>query len=301
MLYHVNPKTGEPGPCSATMARCPYGGADRHYTSEYAARIAYEESMAASAVPAQVKGNAGRSAKAWPDLELYRGDIGPYSEVFVHPQGKIAYTRGKTSGDVYLIVKKNGKKATTSGSLSDLRAGRGAWVLVKDVGDPIPDVDFYAQKFGVVPTSSAQAKASYPKTTPYDVTAAGITEGAVAHPRHYHDTSSILPLGQRGNPHKLKEMAFKDKLRYWNEKDAAGNETCDSVFEVYSDGAGHYKAVITSGDTISGLGSTAYFEHDQTQARMPGTWTLVGAFVPLEGGAIVGEVPDYAMPIYTYK
>lgn len=43
-MYHVNPKTGEPGTCKA-MKSCPFGGLDAHYTSEEAARAAYEKSQ----------------------------------------------------------------------------------------------------------------------------------------------------------------------------------------------------------------------------------------------------------------
>lgn len=43
--YHVNPETGEPGRCSATEGRCPFGGPDAHHGSVAAARSAYEASM----------------------------------------------------------------------------------------------------------------------------------------------------------------------------------------------------------------------------------------------------------------
>jgi len=40
--YHVNPKTGNPGACTAVRGGCPFGGDDDHYTSLTAARTAYE-------------------------------------------------------------------------------------------------------------------------------------------------------------------------------------------------------------------------------------------------------------------
>lgn len=42
--YHVNPKTGETGVCSA-VRKCPFGGAKEHHPTETAARAAYEQSM----------------------------------------------------------------------------------------------------------------------------------------------------------------------------------------------------------------------------------------------------------------
>jgi hypothetical protein len=143
--------------------------------------------------------------------------------------------------------------------------------------------------------------AGYPKDSPYDPSGTSITQSEHFEPRYYHDTSAILPLNERGNPFKLGEMKFGDRLRFWNRETPGGKEYADSVFEVWEDGQGHYKAVVTYGKQIRKLGSKAYFAHDQTQARMGGDWTLVGGFEPIEGGSIVGKVPSYAMPIYTYK
>jgi hypothetical protein len=44
MKFHINPKTGEPGKCSAENGNCPFGSADEHYTSAEAARTAFEKS-----------------------------------------------------------------------------------------------------------------------------------------------------------------------------------------------------------------------------------------------------------------
>jgi len=40
--FHVNPKTGNPGACSASEDKCPFGDANEHYSSADAARAAYE-------------------------------------------------------------------------------------------------------------------------------------------------------------------------------------------------------------------------------------------------------------------
>lgn len=48
MKYHLNPETGEPGQCNATL-RCPFGGDEVHYPTPEDARIAYEHSMAGQA------------------------------------------------------------------------------------------------------------------------------------------------------------------------------------------------------------------------------------------------------------
>lgn len=317
MLYHVNKATGETGQCKATIRSCPLGGGDEHFTSEEGARAYYESTMAAGALAAQKKD--GRSIRGdWPDLELYRSKIQDFSEVFIHPQGKIAFNSSRYSDR--LTVMKNGKSASTSGTLATMREGRGAWKQIKTPGTRLPSADEYSEAYSakdatvsvapgkrapvrglLTPTQQANVDAGYPKDSPYDPSSNVISQGAHSEPRYYHDTSAILPLAERGNPFKIGEMKIGDKLRFWNSKDAAGNERADSVFEVWSDGDGHYKAVVTYGKQIGKIGSKANFAHDQTQARMPGEWTLIGGFEPIEGGGIVGTVPNYAMPIYTYK
>lgn len=42
--FHINPSTGNPGPCKAARA-CPFGGADRHFDSAQEARTAFELEM----------------------------------------------------------------------------------------------------------------------------------------------------------------------------------------------------------------------------------------------------------------
>lgn len=42
MTFHLNPATGEPGPCQASKRSCPYGGSDGHFPTVKAAREAYE-------------------------------------------------------------------------------------------------------------------------------------------------------------------------------------------------------------------------------------------------------------------
>ena len=49
--FHINPATGDAGSCSATKAKCPFGGEDDHYSSKEAARGAYENKMANIPVP----------------------------------------------------------------------------------------------------------------------------------------------------------------------------------------------------------------------------------------------------------
>jgi hypothetical protein len=43
--FHINPKTGDPGACSATNGKCPFGGAEDHFTSVEAARAASEQQL----------------------------------------------------------------------------------------------------------------------------------------------------------------------------------------------------------------------------------------------------------------
>ncbi len=41
-LFHINTETGNAGKCSATQGKCPFGSADNHFSSEEAARAAFE-------------------------------------------------------------------------------------------------------------------------------------------------------------------------------------------------------------------------------------------------------------------
>lgn len=53
-MFHVNPETGNAGPCSAKEGNCPFGGTDEHYSSAPAARAAYEQTMATQALIADI-------------------------------------------------------------------------------------------------------------------------------------------------------------------------------------------------------------------------------------------------------
>lgn len=65
--FHINPKTGEPGKCSADNGNCPFGSADQHYTSIDAARAAFEENN--STFPLSLKEmNAQAKATADPAI-----------------------------------------------------------------------------------------------------------------------------------------------------------------------------------------------------------------------------------------
>lgn len=44
--FHINPKTGNPGRCSARIGNCPFGADVKHYASAADARTAFENSMA---------------------------------------------------------------------------------------------------------------------------------------------------------------------------------------------------------------------------------------------------------------
>lgn len=46
LKFHVNPQTGDPGPCRA-LSNCPFGGDEVHYDSLSSARAGYESSMKA--------------------------------------------------------------------------------------------------------------------------------------------------------------------------------------------------------------------------------------------------------------
>lgn len=87
MPYHVNPRTGDPGQCSAKV-QCPFGGDADHYETREAAAAAFEEAMG----PASLQGisraqeiaimdNLLEGIESLPaDLEGSVPDTSPYRE-----------------------------------------------------------------------------------------------------------------------------------------------------------------------------------------------------------------------------
>ncbi len=81
MSFHINPETGDPGKCSASKGKCPFGGT--HYDSEAEARAGYEELMANPfGSPAAQKHL--HEEKLLPELEEYVTD-GPLGRFLNHP------------------------------------------------------------------------------------------------------------------------------------------------------------------------------------------------------------------------
>ncbi len=62
--FHINPETGNPGSCSAREGNCPFGSDDEHYTSEVAARQAYEKQMDSESFSTFRDKNSVKSMKA---------------------------------------------------------------------------------------------------------------------------------------------------------------------------------------------------------------------------------------------
>lgn len=59
LSFHVNPTTGEPGLCRASVKACPFGGEADHYETQADARRAFEDSMAStifSKAPRKISG-----------------------------------------------------------------------------------------------------------------------------------------------------------------------------------------------------------------------------------------------------
>lgn len=321
-MFHVNPKTGETGKCGATQGKCPFGGMNVHFTTEDAARSSFEASQAGAELQSLKKD--GRSLRGnWADIELYRDSIGPFDEVFVHPQGKIVIVPGGSSA---MKVFRNGAKASTSGTLSDLRNGRGAWKTLKDTGESLLSAEDYLKSYAntdaqaaapgaaaaasTTPREQANVAAGYPANSQLDASApATIKANGEKRVYTYRDAgawhgSAILPVNEKANPHK--DMDTSEWLTGWNYKDRSTQKEVVATIEVWkapsSTGKGfNYKLVATSGDSIRELGSEGGFYHDQSGSNMGEKWTLSGAFKPTKGGFAMGEIPDRKMPLYTYK
>lgn len=318
--WHVNGK-GDTMPCSVPEERCKFGG--KHFDTE-AEAAAYVEGRMDAQTQAPVTKKA--SAREKPTVEVYR-----------HPQGKVAtitngvleVTKGgkivKSSATVDNLRGGHGrwvKDNEASHGGSNLRSipERNEQVECPRCGTTFDHdtnyEDAYCPKCGEMidisdvnmeigaksqDRTSANITAGYPGSSPYDAQKASEISEREPHKSGYGSPASILPLNARGNPHNLREMPVGEKLRFWNSKNSDGSERCDSTFEVWSDGNGKYKAVVTASDWVAGRGSEQHFIGDQTGKRMGDKWRMVGAFRPIEDGAIVGEVPNRSMPIYTYK
>src|SRR5699024_349099 len=203
--FHIS-KSGEPAKCDATYVQCPRGGAESHYASEEDARKAIELSMAhkmdAPKLKKTKKGNSymrvgdeSQSTKKTDTVERYE-----------HPQGKVAIIK---NGKLY--ISKNGRQASSSATISNLRAGRGAWKKSSDTSDvDVSNLKHSDQEYTSENASealdnnkraSANIAAGYPSNSPYNPNNSDeITE---MDPRHgnYSSPAAILPLSERGNPH----------------------------------------------------------------------------------------------------
>jgi hypothetical protein len=295
-LYHVNTTTGNAGPCSATSGKCPFGGPNVHYASPEAARTAFEGSQAAALLPPAARkaspapGNAATTLSPYSKLIEEQG----IEEVYIHPQGKVVLVDSSDRMKVF----KNGSPASTSGSLEDLRDGRGAWKLVPKAELPI-GAKAPVQHSDEDTRRQALVAKNYPVTSTLDPrTPGGITvrdekTGVTAYSRQKYP-AAILPVDNNLNPHKG-GLTAQEWLSVW------GTPNRPATVEVWESANGSLKAVATSGTHIAALGSGNMFRHDQTFRSMGDNWTLIGAFEGKDGGGVVGRVPNRSMPLYTYK
>lgn len=81
--FHINPKTGTPGECSAVKGNCPFGGAEVHYETVQDARTAFELSMAGKELKTTKRSLS--DDKSWGDWITY-------------PSGAIIKAYGNTRG-----------------------------------------------------------------------------------------------------------------------------------------------------------------------------------------------------------
>lgn len=74
MSFHVNPATGQPGPCHATVS-CPFGGEDQHKESPEAAREAYEATMGGAFAEHFDSLKFGEALKSFPNYMVSKADV----------------------------------------------------------------------------------------------------------------------------------------------------------------------------------------------------------------------------------
>lgn len=305
-MFHYNPSTGETGECSAKKGKCPFGSLDSHFTSEEAARAAYEASMAGELLPKTTKSTSTQAvaprALTADELRFYEPILKDTTspEMYAHPQGKV-FIHDSATGVSRIF--KNGRAANSSGSIDDLRAGRGAWkpVDVSGYQSRTADADKIRDE---AERRQALKAAGLPANSLLDPRKAG-NFTFYKSTRSSWDTSAILPIEERLNPH---DPAIENHgvQSYWKYTDRNG-KTQWPVFEVWKTADGRYRAVTTSSDSdaprVTELGTKTIFVHDQTGDGLWGgkTATCVGAFVAAPGGAVIGDVPSQKLPTSTYK
>jgi len=77
--YHINPETGEPGLCSASIRDCPLGGSEaEHYETKAEARRAYEEIQKTNSMTTSTK-KSKNSSLPQKDKEFIPADLGAVS------------------------------------------------------------------------------------------------------------------------------------------------------------------------------------------------------------------------------
>ncbi len=127
-LFHLNPKTGEPGLCSAQSGRCPFGSLEEHFGSSQEARKAFESSRA-SVSPALSKDVSSIPLASIMDSELMNKMIQQqYIYTNVHP----------TDSDLILLC--YGVKTQIEGKWNDAtKLARG--LILKKGKDDLSDAE----------------------------------------------------------------------------------------------------------------------------------------------------------------
>lgn len=72
--FHVNPETGNPGPCSAKEGNCPFGSEEEHHSTREEAQSAYEKSQGRSF--STVSSNGNGSDEGWYTRDEAREELG---------------------------------------------------------------------------------------------------------------------------------------------------------------------------------------------------------------------------------
>lgn len=239
-----------------------------------------------------------------PDLAVYKHLIKDPDTlaVYKHPQGKVAIV--KRNGDIE--VYKNGVKApsslnkdesTTDKNFSRLTNGEkiGRWEYVSDASRSVDSSTESADEQAEKRRQSLNVSRGYPADSHFNARKGSSIKTVK---KNYNEPAPILPTSTKVNPHKgLKGSEYLDA---WGE---------DTNIEVWQDrNSGRSILVATASESVFELGTKSNFIHDQTYSRLGaygspqnGGWNLIGAFENKEGGAIIGEVPNKTMSIYTYK
>lgn len=290
--FHVNPETGDAGPCKATQDRCPFGTAEVHFSSIAAARSAYEEQMNSEEAAPLTK----RKPAKWPNLEEFRSAVNIDHSVYINPDGRFAI-HYVSRVQIYNPDGTPNKASSREQAVADIQVSADQWERLKGPGEKLISQEEYESKFVNKETNRLREREeaarnkrireeglkavmndenNYPKDSRLDTSKPRL-EARVTTTRS--DRAAMRHVGEPVNPH--------------------NSSLSGGVYEVWRrslpSGSSVFVMVETTPDKLHSVKSKLDFAPRGSSSSE--VWSMTGAFEDKEDGRVTGFVPDREMSV----